>query len=388
MSRSPILWMLAGLAIGIVFLGGAVAGALGFAALKEDGSDGAGSTPAAGQAAESKATVAAATASTSSPSTGATPSPSASALPATSATPARPTATAEVCDLARAAPFVQTATVQVRTSRSVGTAFHVGGGEFVTAAHVVEGETEVGLESQRVRAIATVVGLDFPSDIALLRADSQIAPLSWGDSSRVTTGQRLGVMGYPLGLSGAASYSTGAVSRVYSSNGTNLIQTDAAINPGNSGGAVFDECGRVVGVVSAKDVGGEGIGLAVAERSARPALARARTNPPKRVCSDRSSVVAAGAANQIALDFDWEQRLTGEFSVAQTDQRSQLGIKVALVTADGSPLQVTGMLSPSVQYSHGTIDVKVPQSARYLVIDNRFSLFTPKSVTLTLCVFR
>ena len=51
-----------------------------------------------------------------------------------------------------------------------------------------------------------------------------------------------------------------------SSDGVNLIQTDAAINPGNSGGALLNMEGEVVGINSAKlaSTEVEGMGYAIA----------------------------------------------------------------------------------------------------------------------------
>ena len=45
--------------------------------------------------------------------------------------------------------------------------------------------------------------------------------------------------------------------------GIAYVQLDAKINPGNSGGPVIDAEGRVVGIVTLKHLGAEGIGLAV-----------------------------------------------------------------------------------------------------------------------------
>src|SRR5690242_9931565 len=45
--------------------------------------------------------------------------------------------------------------------------------------------------------------------------------------------------------------------------GTNYLQADARINPGNSGGPALDARGRVVGIVSMKIPGSEGLGMAL-----------------------------------------------------------------------------------------------------------------------------
>ncbi len=64
------------------------------------------------------------------------------------------------------------AVTQVFTSSGSGTAFHIGSGEWLTAAHVVEQDRTVRLSSTTFDASATVVGLDVARDLALLRTSS------------------------------------------------------------------------------------------------------------------------------------------------------------------------------------------------------------------------
>ena len=212
-----------------------------------------------------------------------------------------------------AAALVLPNVVQVITQFGAGTAFYIGNDEFVTAAHVVADVTTVQLVSDEIDVEARVVGLDEETDVALLAVGdgalarrvpgapgvavgvaafaSQVGltPLQWGDSSALRPAMTVGAAGYPPGVSGAASVTTGIVSRIFQtegrifeSEGVTIIQTDTAVNPGNSGGPLFDTRGRVIGVVTAKlvDEALEGIGYAVAASDAREGLERARENPP------------------------------------------------------------------------------------------------------------
>jgi hypothetical protein len=52
--------------------------------------------------------------------------------------------------------------------------------------------------------------------------------------------------------------------------GVGLLQVNASVNPGNSGGPLLDERGEVVGIVSMKVMGTDGLGLALPIEYARP----------------------------------------------------------------------------------------------------------------------
>lgn len=192
-----------------------------------------------------------------------------------------PTATPEavVCTFEDAVELVTNASALVITGSGFGTAFHIGGGQFVTAAHVVTGEREVLLKSHLINTRARVVMIDGSADSALLEADMtrnpSFAALDWRNDTEVRKGETVGTIGYPASVDeGEGSVSRGTFSRFVENSGIGLIQTDTPVNSGNSGGALFDTCGNAIGLISFKlsDEAIEGIAYAVSGGSARYAL--------------------------------------------------------------------------------------------------------------------
>jgi serine protease Do len=130
-------------------------------------------------------------------------------------------------------------------------------GHILTNTHVVADATRLTVRTMDGREyLATVVGTDVSTDIAVIRIDARsgepfpIAPL--GESEAVRVGDWVLALGNPLGLD--FTVTAGIVSakgRQISGNLESFIQTDAVINPGNSGGPLIDLFGRVVGVNSA-----------------------------------------------------------------------------------------------------------------------------------------
>jgi len=118
---------------------------------------------------------------------------------------------------------------------------------------------------------ARVVGADPKTDVALLRldADRSFPVLPLGDSSGVEVGEFVLAVGNPLGLE--HSVTSGIVSALGRHNigvegdqlYTDFIQVDVSINPGNSGGPLVDMAGRVIGINTAIDRKGRGIGFSI-----------------------------------------------------------------------------------------------------------------------------
>ncbi|MCY3689009.1 MAG: Do family serine endopeptidase [Gammaproteobacteria bacterium] len=142
--------------------------------------------------------------------------------------------------------------------RTVGSGFIVSDdGYVITNNHVVYGadEIRVHLNDRRV-LVADVVGLDEPSDLALLKLEAADLPfVGFGDSDALRIGDWVLAIGSPFGLefsasAGIVSAKGRTVPRRSSYNYMAFLQTDVAINQGNSGGPLFNLEGEVVGINS------------------------------------------------------------------------------------------------------------------------------------------
>ena len=201
-------------------------------------------------------------------------------VPAPAAT-TTPTSPAE-CSAESTAIMVTNSIAVVSTGRSIGTAFYIGNSEWVTAEHVVTGETSVRLANATFDVTARVVGVRADVDLAVLSASVVSAsPLEWGELPG--TGAQALVLGYGSGQQSlAAGMTQGIVSERYTSDGQVYIRTDAPANPGNSGGPLLNLCGHVTGVVQSKLVGEaiEGVAYALAADSVQALLPSVRAGSP------------------------------------------------------------------------------------------------------------
>ena len=159
-----------------------------------------------------------------------------------------------------------------------------------TNYHVVEDADTLSVAFVDGNAVeATVKGFDEEKDLAVVSVSlddidddtmDAISVAKVGSSDDLKVGEQVVAIGNALGY--GQSVTTGIVSAKNrrmdsdsntvtdgsedSSDGVNLIQTDAAINPGNSGGALLNMEGEVIGINSAKlaSTEVEGMGYAIA----------------------------------------------------------------------------------------------------------------------------
>lgn len=174
-----------------------------------------------------------------------------------------------------------------RQRGAVGSGFLISAdGYVITNNHVVAGadEIQVILNDRRV-FIASVVGLDEPSDLALLKIDVQNLPfVQFGDSEAVRVGDWVLAIGSPFGLefsaaAGIVSAKGRSVPGRTTYNYMAFIQTDVAINQGNSGGPLFNLAGEVIGINSqilSSTGGSNGISFSIPSNVATNVVAQLR----------------------------------------------------------------------------------------------------------------
>ena len=146
-------------------------------------------------------------------------------------------------------------------------------GHIITNNHVVSNADEINVTLPDGRTFkARTIGTDPETDVAVIQIDGKDLPtLPLGDSDRLRVGDWAIAIGNPLGeLRG--SVTVGIVSAQGRQNlniygGTpayqDFIQTDASINFGNSGGPLCNIRGEAVGINTAINTSGQGIGFAV-----------------------------------------------------------------------------------------------------------------------------
>ncbi len=153
-------------------------------------------------------------------------------------------------------------------------------GYILTNAHVVEdAETVVVTLGDGHHYTAKTIGLDKPSDIALLQIQAKnLIPITMGDSAGLKVGDVVAAIGNPFGLN--QSVTSGIISALGRNtlgieNYENFIQIDASINPGNSGGALVNTEGQLIGIntaILAPDRGSIGIGFAIPSNMAKSVM--------------------------------------------------------------------------------------------------------------------
>jgi len=146
-------------------------------------------------------------------------------------------------------------------------------GHILTNNHVVRDADEINVTLNDKRTFkAKVVGSDAETDVAVIKIDGHDLPyLPLGDSDKIRIGDWAIAIGNPLGeLRG--SVTVGIISAQGRSNlnifgGTpgfqDFIQTDASINFGNSGGPLCNIRGEAIGINTAINPSGQGIGFAI-----------------------------------------------------------------------------------------------------------------------------
>ncbi len=160
-------------------------------------------------------------------------------------------------------------------------------GLILTNKHVVDDENAeyTVITNQGDSYEAQVLARDPFNDIAILKInqeDFNLPEVDLGDSDQIKIGQTVIAIGNALGeyrntvtkgvISGISRRIVAGSSFGQSEVLENVIQTDAAINFGNSGGPLIDINGKVIGINTAINQGGQLIGFAIPINQAKQVI--------------------------------------------------------------------------------------------------------------------
>jgi serine protease Do len=150
-------------------------------------------------------------------------------------------------------------------------------GRILTNHHVIRDAERIsvvlGVGDEDEEFEATVIGYDVRTDIAIIKidADRNLPTVALGNSDEMLVGDWVMAIGTPFGEL-AGTVTVGVVSakgrndlRIMGGQAEyqNYIQTDASINFGNSGGPLVNLRGEAIGINTAINPSGQGIGFAI-----------------------------------------------------------------------------------------------------------------------------
>jgi serine protease Do len=241
--------------------------------------------------------------------------------------------------------------------RSLGSGFCISpDGYLLTNSHVVEDADEIVVRtSDRQEFLATLVGMDKRSDIALLKVESQdLPPVKLGSVKDLKVGEWVLAIGSPFGFEHSAT--AGIVSakgrNLPSENYVPFIQTDVAINPGNSGGPLFNLDGEVVGVNSqiySRTGGFMGLSFAIPIDMAMDAVQQLKATG--RVSHGYLGVLVQDVTRALAETFGMDQPKGALIAQVLTDspaEKADLRVGDVVVRFNGKDVLTSSALPPLV----------------------------------------
>ncbi|NOZ87361.1 MAG: PDZ domain-containing protein [Deltaproteobacteria bacterium] len=241
-------------------------------------------------------------------------------------------------------------------------------GLVVTNQHVVQGADDIMLKTLNGRNYhAKMLGWDSETDVALLKIEpkTNLKPAPLGDSSRLEQGDWVVAIGNPFGLAGSATKGiVSALGRrgVRASGKTyfaDFIQTDALINPGNSGGPLVNMYGEVVGINTAMNSMGQGIGFAVPINLVKEILPElfSKGTPTRPWIGIRVQSIT----RELAFSFgrhDATGALVSEIVPGSPAEKAGILEGDIILSFDGKPIREKRDLE--VQLSHAEVNNRVP----------------------------
>ncbi len=134
-------------------------------------------------------------------------------------------------------------------SYSLGTAVAIAPGRVVTNCHVTRDARLITLVKGSSRWPAVAQSADLEHDLCVLEAPKlEATPVRMGSARDLRIGQRVGAMGFTGGV--GMAFRDGMVGALHRLDGSMVIQSTTAFTSGASGGALFDQEGRLVGILT------------------------------------------------------------------------------------------------------------------------------------------
>ena len=238
--------------------------------------------------------------------------------------------------------------------RSLGSGFIIDAdGSILTNNHVVENAQKIVVKlSDDQEYEAKVIGRDAKTDMAVIqiKAKTNLAAASLGDSDTLEVGEWVVAIGNPFGLD--STITSGIVSAKGRHIGQgpydNFIQTDASINPGNSGGPLINLRGEVIGINTAifsRTGGNMGIGFAIPINVAKELLPQLRGKG--KVVRGYLGVLIQKVTPEIAESLGMERGYGALVAnVSKDGPAEKAGVKVGdvIVEFDGKEVKDSGDL--------------------------------------------
>jgi len=224
-------------------------------------------------------------------------------------------------------------------------------GYIITNRHVVQGAEMIYVQlHDKTEQIATVVGVDQLTDLALLKIQPTTMPaIEWSTAPTTNVGTMVWAIGSPFGLERTLTFGIVSATRRTAKVGTvyqEFLQTDVAINPGNSGGPLVNERGELVGINTAI-VGDayQGISFAVPSHVVKSVYERLKT----------AGVVSRGWLG-IELGEVTAEQLTQQ-GASKTGIDPILGTVITSFPRGLSPAKAAGLLVGDVLTRYNTTDI-------------------------------
>ena len=145
--------------------------------------------------------------------------------------------------------LVQIVSVAAEGRFYLGSGVALPNGQVITNCHVTQRAKRVQLFWGGNAPSATVQTPDVEHDLCALQfPDLKRQPATLGASSTLKVGDRVYAVGFNAG--NGLSYQDGEVAELYEHDGGMVIRTTAPFTHGASGGGLFDERGRLVGILT------------------------------------------------------------------------------------------------------------------------------------------